>query len=413
MRLEGADTKAIQVALRALNGTFDPPYATDELKDLLRLAPDSAKWDLSHESRLAQEVEKQRVREKARRILARERAGRPFELPDIGLTMADFLREERPEQKYTIDQLHTTGGNTLLVASYKTGKTILLLNLARALADGTPFLGDYDVAKIDGRVAISNYELNRAMIHEWVEDHGVEHPERLVYPLNMRGRGRALPLWDDDVMERVVAWLRGNEVQFWLVDPAARAWRGLVESEGDNVQIDLFTSALDEIKEAAGVDDLILSTHMGRAKVEEDEERARGGTRLEDWMDHGWYMGKDGKTQDAPRWFRAMGRDVELAIDLAWEPTRRWVTASGKSRDERRESDSEESILDALGLYGSLNAEDLDTKARGLDKNSYGKPRDRLVERGLVRCEGKKPKMHELTEEGRARWETHTVRKRS
>lgn len=189
MRLEGADTKAIQVALRALNGTFDPPYATDELKDLLRLAPDSAKWDLSHESRLAQEVEKQRVREKARRILARERAGRPFELPDIGLTMADFLREERPEQKYTIDQLHTTGGNTLLVASYKTGKTILLLNLARALADGTPFLGDYDVAKIDGRVAISNYELNRAMIHEWVEDHGVEHPERLVYPLNMRGRG--------------------------------------------------------------------------------------------------------------------------------------------------------------------------------------------------------------------------------
>jgi hypothetical protein len=119
--------------------------------------------------------------------------------------------------------------------------------------------------------------------------------------------------WDDDVMERVVAWLKGNEIQVWLVDPAARAWRGLVESEGNNVQIDLFTSALDEIKEAAGVEDLVLTTHMGRAKVEEDEERARGGSRLEDWMDHGWYMGMDGAGQDAPRWFRARGRDVELA----------------------------------------------------------------------------------------------------
>lgn len=335
-----------------------------------------------HSVRVAKRVEALEIEDEARRAFARKRAGPPFELPEAGLTMADFLREERREQKYTIDQLHTAGGNTLLVASYKTGKTVLLLNLARALADGTPFLGQFDVAGVSGRVAISNYELTGDMLHEWVEDHRIEHPERSAYPLNMRARTRSLPLWDDDVSELVANWLEANEVQFWLVDPAARAWTGLVESEGNNVQIDLFTAALDEIKDRAGVEDLVLTTHMGRAKVEEDEERARGGTRLEDWMDHGWYMGKDGKTQDAPRWFRAMGRDVAVdAIALDWDPTQRWVTASGKTRAERRENVAEESVIEALGLHGPLNAGDLDKKARGLDKNSCGKPRDRLVER--------------------------------
>jgi predicted transcriptional regulator len=93
------------------------------------------------------------------------------------------------------------------------------------------------------------------------------------------------------------------------------------------------------------------------------------------------------------------------------------MTASGKTRGERRESDSEQSVMDALGSFGALNAGDLASKARGLDKNTCGKPRDRLVERGLVRfrAEGKE-KVYELTEEGRTRWQTHLVpsgRKRS
>ena len=113
-----------------------------------------------------------------------------------------------------------------------------------------------------------------------------------------------------------------------------------MDNENDNSQLAAFTDALDEIKREAGVRDLLLLTHMGRAVVEEDAERSRGGTRLEDWMDHGWYLTNDGKDADAPRPLRAMGRDVDVpAMDLAYDDATRRLRATGRTRDERREED--------------------------------------------------------------------------
>ncbi len=57
--------------------------------------------------------------------------------------------------------------------------------------------------------------------------------------------------------------MRGNEVKFLFLDTAARAWRGLFGNENDNAQVVAFTDAVDELKRAAGVPNLVVSTHTG------------------------------------------------------------------------------------------------------------------------------------------------------
>ena len=300
--------------------------------------------------RVREAVEQLEVRERARREYAAQQAGPGFTFPAAGLTLADFLAEPRSKAKYTIEQLHTAGGNTLLVAQYKTGKTTLLANLLLALLEGVDFLGKFPVAPV-GRVAFWNYELDEDLFRDWLSDIGVKHPERAPYPLNLRAKG--LQLWDQAVREEAVAWLRREEVGFLLVDPAARAMRGLVDNENDNSQVAAFTDALDELKEQAGVQDLVISTHMGRAFVGTDEERSRGATRLEDWMDHGWYMTKDGKAVDAPRDLRAIGRDVALeALHLEYDGVDRRLVCSGRTREERRAGEGVKYVVAALAGLG-------------------------------------------------------------
>ena len=49
--------------------------------------------------------------------------------------------------RYRIEGIAPTNGRALLVAQYKAGKTTLVGNLIRALADGEPFLGHFDVTR--------------------------------------------------------------------------------------------------------------------------------------------------------------------------------------------------------------------------------------------------------------------------
>jgi hypothetical protein len=285
------------------------------------------------------------VNDDARRLLASARESDRFVLPSAGSTLADDLAVEASPVRWRVEQLHSSGGNTLLVAQHKAGKTTLALNLARSLADGVPFLGHFEVEPLTGgRVAFFNYELHADMFREWTRDIEVEHPERIAPPLHLRGH--RLPFWEDRERERVANWLRRNKVEVLIVDPAARAWSGLVDNENDNTQVGRFTDALDELKEAAGVADLVLATHTGRARAEENEERSRGATRLEDWMDAGWYLTKDA---EGVRSLRAMGRDVEVeAITLRYNSITRRLRTSGQTRREHRTERGVRAAVEAL-----------------------------------------------------------------
>lgn len=353
----------------------------------------------------------QLAREEAARLLAEARAADAIALPAPGQTLMDDLAEPPSGPKYAVAELHPHGGNSLLVAEKKAGKTTLALNLTRALADGLPFLERFAVEPMDGRVAFLNYEISADLFREWATDLEIQHPERVARPLHIRGR--TLPFWESAQLDRIADWLRGEEVEWLIVDPAARAWSGLVDNENDNAKVARFTEALDALKEAAEVPNLLLTTHTGRAKREEGEEAARGATRLEDWADSLWYLTRD---RDGARALRATGRDVEVeALDLQFHPDRR-LTATGLTRSQRRTEEGIDHAVDALALIEAAGEEPPKTSALEAamdgDRNKRNAWIQAAVERGLIdRRKHGRALVCSLTDAGRKRHARRVERK--
>jgi hypothetical protein len=297
------------------------------------------------EPRIATRVEHLRVQQEAARRLRTEEAGPRFRVSREAGSLAEQLAEPRSGQRWAINDLLPAEGNGLLVAQYKAGKTTLAMNLARAWADGEPFLGRFEMPSTATNVAFFNYELSRTMFLDWMEEMDVDHPER-IHPFHLRDW--SLPFWEPEVRDELADFFAEQQIGLWIIDPAARAWRGFVEDENANSQVEAWTAAVDELKRYAGIAESLVTHHVGRTKQAEGEERGRGATRLEDWMDAGWYLTKDGETRS----LRAIGRDVDLdAIDLDYDPALRRLRASGQTRDERRASDAME---DAIYTLGSL-----------------------------------------------------------
>jgi hypothetical protein len=74
----------------------------------------------------------------------------------------------------------------------------------------------------------------------------------------------------------------------------------------------LFLDTLDVIKYEAGVENLIVAAHTGRAS-ETGIERARGASRFDDWADVRWLLTKNDEGQ---RFLKAHGRDVDMEQHL-------------------------------------------------------------------------------------------------
>src|SRR4249919_2741336 len=255
---------------------------------------------------LAKEIARQRRIRDAKQHLDDEATTAAFREPPSRLTLTEELSIPDEPITYLIEHLLPTGSNGLLTAQYKTGKTTLVNHLARSLADSESFLGRHPVAKLAGRVALFNYEVDERQFRIWLREVGVANTDA-VSVLNLRGF--RLPVLTKAVEDWIVAWLETRNVQVWIVDPFARAFVGSGVSENDNTQVGAFLDALDVIKTRAGVSELILPTHTGREHFEEGDERARGATRLDDWADVRWMLTKDDHEQ---RYFSATGRDVEV-----------------------------------------------------------------------------------------------------
>lgn len=244
-------------------------------------------WTGTYEEDVQKQLYVEKVRSEAKSLLAAEEALRSKPaLPPVGYTLKDAFEAEEVTVEYVVDPLQVVGHNVLMVAKYKLGKTTITQNLARCLVDGTDFLRYFKVRRLSGRVAIWNYELLPAQWNEWMSRMDIQHPEQII-PVHLRGKG-TIPIWHPEVQEEVIEWMRASEVEYWIIDPTVKAWGNLLRSEGDNMGAAKFLDAIDEVKEKSGISNALLSHHTGRS--EEAQERGRGVTRLEDWMDYGWYL---------------------------------------------------------------------------------------------------------------------------
>lgn len=312
--------------------------------------------DLQRRQAVQQEVERERARREARQILDAEENLRNFRVPPSRPTLTAELLIADPPLDYAVDHLLPMGGNVLLTAQFKTGKSTTINNLAKSFADHIDFLGKYPVHPDSGRTAIFNYEVDDRLYRKWLRELNVDNTDQ-VSLLNLRGF--RMPITVKYVEDWIVNWLGEHEITNWIVDPFARAFTGV--SENDNTEVGRFLDTLDVIKNRAGVQNLILPTHTGREKAEQGEERARGATRLDDWADVRWFLTKD---EADTRYFRATGRDVDVEEQmLSYDEETRWQTIGGGDRAWEKKKRGAQVVVDHVrtnpgcsraAIYGAL-----------------------------------------------------------
>lgn len=388
--VEGTEAMRLFVESVPLDSEGEPkPYPLAEAVDTLRSGYRAAKesefqpWASTDddEKEIEKRVRNLRLHQAARQRLDAEQWAQRFEEPPTTLTLADELDMDDEPLRFTIEELHPLGGNTLLAAQFKAGKTTLGLNLWRSLLDGDHFLGMFPVNRPEGRVAFWNYEVGRDMFRRWVRDVGVKHPERGAVA-NLRGF--RLPIWTPQGEDWAVRWLAEREVSVLVVDPFARAFRG-AGSENDNDDVGMFLEALDVIKRRAGVADLFLNAHTGRQQHEEGAEHVRGATVLDDWPDVRWVMVKDDANN---RFFRADGRDVFVPEQgLDYDAATRRLHLNGGTRADLRLEKAVAKVHEAVANHPGINSTELRSKVSGTNNKTQGEALREAISRGLVRVE--------------------------
>ncbi|MEI6680620.1 MAG: AAA family ATPase [Mariniphaga sp.] len=320
--------------------------------------------EVAHAHRLAEEVASLRAKREARKVLDAEEAARNFVKPSYFAHIGLELELPDEEMEWVIEDVFPQGANISLTAQYKAGKTTLVNALAKSLVDGEPFLNYYKAPLHPGRVVIFNFEVSKGQYRRWLKDVGIVNVEKVSM---VHLRGERFPIIAKEIEDIAVEMLQELNCQTWIVDPFAAAFAGCGD-ENSNSDVGNFLQTLDVIKKRAGVSNLVIPMHTGRAQ-EHGIERARGATRLDDWADVRWLL----KKTDEGRFFSADGRDVLQDEQLLkYEEESRALTLGGSDARGAKRRSLEDRWVDAVeenpGFTTSQLCEVLggDAKNRGL-----------------------------------------------
>lgn len=288
---------------------IDPPTSESPEVDSLSPAPrgESEKVD----PKLALRVAMLRRDEEARDILRRERDAKRLKLPPKreSYTLTSYQAEPRRVVVDRIRCLQRVGHRAVLGAQWKTGKSTLSADLAAALADHRPFVDEFEVAPLDGRVGIFNAEMDDYDQREYLDNTHVRNTDGIaVWNL----RGFAIDLLSDAGRDAAIEWLRDNRVRYWVLDPWADicTWSGV--SVNDNEEVAPLLLRVDQVAKDAGVGELLVVHHAGW-----DGTRLKGATRLPEWADSVWQYEAD--TQ-GNRMLNVRGRGVGVQGTVRLDP---------------------------------------------------------------------------------------------
>ncbi|WP_157997664.1 AAA family ATPase [Mycobacteroides stephanolepidis] len=279
------------------------------------------------------------------RSIASERDAVPTPEP-VGLDA--LLTEPDEDAAYRVGELWPTGGRVLLSAPYKAGKSTLVGNVIRALADGGPLLGRFDTTPV-GKVVLIDTELDRRTLRRWLRDQGIRNTA-VVSVVSLRGAVSAFDILDPATRAEWAQRLAGADVVILdCLRPVIDAL-GLSEDKDAGKVLVAFDALLAEV----GADEGMVVTHMGHQNGPA-RERARGDSRLMDWADSLWKIvrGGDDTDDDTARssFFSALGRDVALPEGkLAFNSDTRHLTFEGGSR---RDSVGREAVPELLAMVAA------------------------------------------------------------
>ena len=229
----------------------------------------------------------------------------------------------------------------MLGAQRKAGKTTLVDNLVRSLADGGRFLGVAEVVPVNGRVAIIDFEMSAAMLDRWLADQGIEDQDRVVV-IPLRGRAATFDLRDEAVLEEWATILRDYRVEYLILD-CLRPWMDALGLD-ENREAGILLTALDTLLAHAGIPDALVVQHMGH-----EHERTRGDSRIRDWPEVEWRLVRESDDDASPRYISAYGRDVDHGeTKLHFDPATRRLTLAEGSRKDAAGIEALDAVVDVL-----------------------------------------------------------------
>lgn len=172
--------------------------------------------DGKFEEDVAYWLDQKRARHEADRRFAEE-MNPPVALPPVcGLT--ELLAEPDAEITYRIESVATIDARTLLASQYKAGKTTLLGNLTRSLADGSLFLGRFRVNTPAERIVLIDDEMSTNMVRRWLRAQGIDNMSAVADVVTLRGNVRAFNLRDDRVRAQWARRLRDLGCDYLIFD---------------------------------------------------------------------------------------------------------------------------------------------------------------------------------------------------
>lgn len=269
-----------------------------------------------------------RIDREARRRLDAEQ--QPPAVPPPVKSLTQLLAEPDDPVTYRIDRVLLKGGNTMLAAPFKAGKTSLVGNLTRCLVDGDPFLGMFPVNEPAKAVVIADIELSPNTSRRWLRDSQTRNTDAVADVVSLRGAVSSFNLMDDDCRRFWSTRLRDLGCDYFILD----CLRPVLDAIGldENRDVGRFLVAFDRMLADAGVSDCLIVQHMGH-----NNERGRGDSRQLDWPDATWTVVRETDKLDSPRYFSAFGRDVNVPEGrLEFNPANRHQTYRAGSRGEAK-----------------------------------------------------------------------------
>jgi Bifunctional DNA primase/polymerase, N-terminal/AAA domain len=345
------------------------------------------------------------VKKELERLIVRDAAQRRYltmqaeQLPEPELTsLTDLLDEPDDDPTWRVDGLWPTGGNIILAAARKAGKTTMVGNLARSLVDGDAFLGvpgpahvnGFDVTPVDGMVAILDLELDRRMLRRWLRDQNIGKRDQVMAE-SFRGRAHLLDVLDDKRRGKWAELLAGYGVQVVILDPLGALLDAYGRDENSNTEVGPVLQALDALKAEAGVQELLLAHHMGH-----NGERSRGASKLRGWPDAEWFLVREKAAAgeepppDAARFFLAEGRDVMVPeAQISYDPATRRLTVAGGNRVQHKATKNGPALLQIIEQTPGMSVREIReaAMARGIAKHPAEEALHKLIRDGLVRTE--------------------------
>lgn len=245
---------------------------------------------------------------------------------------ADFLAEPDEETDWRIHGLWPAGGNVLLAAQAKAGKTTLSGNLLRSLCDGDLFLGKYHVETPAGRVFVVDVEMSRNQARQWARAQGIRKADGFEYQ-PLRGAASAFNITVPGVRRNWAHRIRECGASIVVIDPLGPILGAIGLDENSAADVGLFLDgALGQLLTESGATEAVVVHHMGHAG-----ERSKGSSRLRGWPDAEWFLVRQDESPSSPRYFSAYGRDVEEAESLlGFDPVTRSLTLAGGTRAQSR-----------------------------------------------------------------------------